>query len=133
MSMTDPIADMLTRIRNAIMVKKEEVRMPSSKIKKAIGETLVEEGYLKEVREEDIGNNKKELICVLKYSPEGESVITEIVRKSKPGRRIYIKAKDMKPVLNGYGIAIISTSKGIMSDRKCRRERLGGELICTVW
>ena len=132
MSMTDPIADMLTRIRNANRLHREHVDMPASKAKEGIARVLKDEGYIRSYKVEDEG--KQGLLRVyLKYGPESEFVITAIKRESKPGRRVYKGADDLKGVLGGLGIAVISTSKGIKSDRECRAERLGGELLCSVW
>ena len=128
--MTDPIADMLTRIRNGQAARKAEVRMPSSKIKVAIAKVLEEEGYIEgyEVTEED---GKPELAVRLKYY-RGQPVIERIERVSKPGLRIYRGREELPKVLGGYGIAIVSTSKGVMSDRAARKAGHGGEVLCIV-
>jgi len=130
MSMNDPIADLLTRIRNANMRKKESLEILSSKIKISILEVLKEEGFINNWQ---IDKKKKfpELKIWLKYVDD-LPVIREIKRVSKPGLRLYSKGKDCKPVLNGQGISILSTSKGIKSDRQCRDENIGGEILCTV-
>lgn len=132
MSMTDPIADMLTRIRNAIMIGKDNVDMPNSNVKTGIAEVLRREGYVSGV---DFIENKPQntLRIDLKYGSEGEKVIQFIQRSSRPGCRVYVKAKDIPPVLNGLGIGILSTNKGILSDREAREKGVGGELLCTVW
>lgn len=130
--MTDPIADMLTRIRNAVRVERPFVEMPLSKVKRGVAETLKREGFIWEWKEVD-SQPCKELRLELKYGPNGEQLIRHIRRLSKPGRRLYSRAKDLKPVLNGMGITIISTSQGVMSDREARQKKLGGELICEVW
>ena len=132
MMITDPIADMLTRIRNGLIAKKDEVLVPASKIKVAIANILVEEGYIAaaEVVEGGIENNIK---VVLKYGPKGEKVITGLKRVSKPGLRIYANSQELPKVLNGLGIAIISTSKGIMTDRVARANHVGGEVLAYVW
>ena len=131
MSLSDPIADMLTRIRNGTRIQIPEVRIRASKICEGIASVLKEEGYIKDY--DRIDDGKQGLLRVfLKYSQEGVPIISEIKRASKPGRRLYSTMKDLPDVLGGMGIAIVSTSKGVMSDRKCRKENVGGELICTV-
>ncbi len=131
MSLSDPIADMLTRIRNAGRTGKPEVRVRASKICRGVAETLKNEGYINGY--DQIDDGKQGLIRVqLKYSEDGDFVITEIKRVSKPGRRVYSSVTDLPDVLGGLGITIVSTSKGIMSDRNCRKENIGGELICMV-
>ena len=130
MSMSDPVADLLTRIRNANMRNKENLVLLSSKIKLNIVKVLKEEGFITNW-ELDEKSKFPELIIWLKYV-DNFPVIREITRVSKPGLRLYEKGKDCKPILNGQGISIISTSKGIMSDRKCRKENIGGEVLCTV-
>lgn len=129
--MTDPIADMLTRIRNALLRKKESVDVPLSKMKQAIADVLRREGYIRDYDIVDAGQGV--LRIHLKYSPTGQPVIQHIKRISKPGRRIYHSVKKMPRVLNGLGIGIYSTSKGILSDREARRVRVGGEYIAEVW
>lgn len=132
MSMTDPIADMLTRIRNAVNVRRKTVDVPSSKMRRAVLEVLKREGYIEDYQA--AGEGTKAVIRVyLKYSRLGESVIKEIQRESKPGRRVYRSVGDLEPVLRGIGIAVISTPKGMLSDRECRRDKVGGEVVCTVW
>lgn len=131
MSLSDPIADMLTRIRNASQIGRESVTIPASKICQGIASVLKEEGYIADF--DRIDDNKQGILRVfLKYTPEGDSVITAIDRASKPGCRVYKGTADLPRVMGGLGISIISTSKGVMSDRKCRAEKVGGELICTV-
>ncbi len=130
--MTDPIADMLTRIRNAVSVERQHVEMPVSKLKRGVADVLKREGFIwdwKEVQSEPA----VQLRIELKYGPSGEHVIRQIKRVSKPGCRIYSRAKDLRPVLNGMGISILSTSKGVVSDREARQKKLGGEVICQVW
>jgi len=130
MTMTDPISDMLCRIRNAQMGRKEAVSMPSSQKKVAIAKVLKEEGYINEFKVE--GDAKKpELTIVLKYY-EGRPVISQLRRVSKPGLRIYRKKGDLPKVLNGLGVAIVSTSKGIMTDRQARQIGAGGEVMCYI-
>jgi len=132
MSMTDPIADMLTRIRNAIQARHAEVTMPASKVKVEIAKILKEEGYIK-----DFATLKAEgfnhLKVVLKYSPTKASSITVIKRVSKPGLRKYVGKDDIPRILNGLGVAIISTSSGLMSDRKARELGVGGEVLCSIY
>jgi small subunit ribosomal protein S8 len=132
MQITDVIADMLTRIRNAGSAKHESVDIPASNVKKAIAKILLEEGYVKEVQEFDDG--KQGIIrIVLKYTGNKQAVITGIKRISKPGLRVYAAKDELPRVLNGIGIAIISTSKGIMTDRVARKDGLGGEVLAFVW
>jgi small subunit ribosomal protein S8 len=131
MSLSDPIADMLTRIRNAGRTDKRQVMVRASKICRGVAETLKNEGYIEGY--DQIDDGKQGLIRImLKYSEDGDFVITEIKRVSKPGRRVYSSVADLPDVLGGLGITIVSTSKGIMSDRNCRKENIGGELICMV-
>ena len=147
--MTDSIADMLTRIRNANRIESPAVDIPSTKVKITIAQVLKEEGFItdfqvgKVVKAEDGRTTfqtevaptdpKKILRVYLKYGPDGERVIRRIKRVSKPGLRLYCSYKELKPVLQGMGISVVSTSRGVMSDRKARAERLGGELLCHVW
>ena len=132
MTMTDPIADMLTRIRNANTVGHETVEIPASKMKKAIAEILKEEGYITDF--EVIDDNKQGIIKVtMKYGANKERVISGIKKISKPGLKVYAKANDVPKVLGGLGIAIVSTSKGIVSDKEARKLGVGGEVICYVW
>ena len=132
MVMTDPIADLLTRIRNANAVRHEVVEVPSSNVKKAITELLLQEGYIKEINEYSDGVVPM-LRISLKYGANKERVITGIKRISKPGLRVYCKKDETPKVLNGLGIAIISTSNGLMVDREARKSGLGGEVLCYVW
>jgi small subunit ribosomal protein S8 len=132
--MTDPIADMLTRIRNAVRVELPAVDMPLSKVKRGVAEVLKREGYIWDFHEEDGGDKpQKQLYIDLKYGPNGERVIRHIKRVSKPGRRVYSRSSDLKPILNGLGISIISTSRGVISDREARQKKLGGEVLCELW
>lgn len=128
----DPIADMLTRIRNASMVKQKQVVMPNSKIKVSIAEILREEGFIDAFAVTDDKPQGK-LVLRLKYTPQGRPVITGLERVSKPGRRFYSGSKDIPWVRSGLGINIISTPKGLMTGRKARRDKLGGEILCNVW
>ena len=132
MAMTDPIADMLTRLRNANNVYHESVEIPGSKIKTAIAEVLKEEGFIKDYTFNEDG--KQGIIRVyLKYGPNREKVISGLKRISKPGLKVYCKKDEIPKVLGGLGIAIISTYKGIMTDKEARKLGLGGEVICYVW
>jgi small subunit ribosomal protein S8 len=130
--MTDPIADMLTRIRNAVRVERPNVDMPTSKVKRGLAEVLKREGYIwdwKEVEAKPVSH----LRIDLKYGPNGERVIRHLKRVSTPGRRVYSGASRLKPILNGLGITIISTSRGVISDREARQRNLGGEVLCELW
>lgn len=131
MIMTDPIADMLTRIRNALQQKHASVSMPASNEKKAIAQILKNEGFIVDFNVE--GDVKKTLNIELKYGPNNEKVISGLRRISKPGLRVYAKVENLPSVLNGLGIAIISTSNGMMTDKKARKNHLGGEVIAYVW
>ncbi|MBB6624988.1 30S ribosomal protein S8 [Clostridium gasigenes] len=132
MVMTDPIADLLTRIRNANAVKHEVVEIPSSTVKKAVTDILLQEGYIKAIEEYNDGVVPM-LRVSLKYGSNKEKVITGIKRISKPGLRVYCKRDEIPKVLNGLGIAVISTSKGLVVDREARKMGLGGEVLCYVW
>ncbi len=129
---TDPIADMLTRIRNALVVKHETVEVPASNVKRAIARILLEEGYIKDFTEIDDGKQGI-LRITLKYGPNKQRIITGLKRISKPGLRVYVKKDEVPKVLGGLGIAIISTSKGVMTDKQARKEGLGGEVLCYIW
>jgi small subunit ribosomal protein S8 len=146
--MTDPIADMLTRIRNANEIERPFVEMAATNLKVALAKVLLEEGFVlgyrtgkyvevdgkKEFQEvQSLGESHIVLQVFLKYGPDGERVIRHIERYSKPGRRVYQGYKDVKRVLDGLGIAILSTSKGVMSDRAAKKAKVGGEVLCTVW
>jgi small subunit ribosomal protein S8 len=132
MVMTDPIADFLTRIRNGNMVMHATVEAPSSKVKVAIAEILREEGYIKNF--ESIEDGKQGILRVyLKYGPKKEKIISGIKRISKPGLRVYVKKDEVPKVLGGLGTAIVSTSQGVMTDKRARKEGLGGEVICYIW
>ena len=147
--MTDPIADMLTRVRNASRIERPSVDMPATYLKARVAQVLKDEGFVldyhlgKEVKD-DAGRVSFEQVdairephvllrVYLKYGPEGERVIRNIERASRPGRRLYKRNNQLRPVLDGLGISILSTSRGVMSDRRARAQRLGGELLCTVW
>jgi small subunit ribosomal protein S8 len=147
--MTDPIADMLTRVRNANRIERPSVDMPAAKIKINLAQVLKDEGFVTDYQvgvpavdehgqttlqpEADLGKPHVVLRVFLKYGPEGERVIRHIERASKPGRRLYRGYSELRPVLDGLGISVLSTSKGVMSDRRARAQRLGGEVLCTVW
>jgi len=146
--MTDPLADMLTRIRNAAAVERPAVEMPSSHLKAHVAQVLKDEGYILDFQvgkyadatpgsafetEVPTGSPGVLLRLFLKYGPEGERVIRHLERVSKPGRRVYVRHDQLRPVLDGLGIAVLSTSRGVMSDRRARAEKVGGELLCTVW
>ncbi len=132
MLINDPVADMLTRIRNALVAKHETTTLPASNMKKAIAQILVDEGYIKgfEVIEDGVQGTIK---LTLKYDGNRNGVITGLKRISKPGLRVYAKSEDIPKVLGGLGIAIISTSKGVMTDRQARKNAVGGEVLCYVW
>jgi small subunit ribosomal protein S8 len=134
MTMTDPIADMLTRIRNANIAMHDQVRMPSSKQKEALAQVLKREGYIVDFEVADnTGGPGRTLTVDMKYSPERRRVISGIRRVSKPGLRVYRKHDEVERVLGGLGVAVLSTSKGLMTDREARRQRVGGEVLCHVW
>ena len=132
MSLTDPIADLLTRIRNAQRAGLEQVDLPGSKIKQRICEVLREEGFVREVSYKEDGQQGV-LTVLLKYDQDKRPAISEIKRQSKPGLRRYVSYRDIPPVMNGLGIAVLSTSRGVMVDREARKQHLGGELLATVW
>ncbi|MFC4323825.1 30S ribosomal protein S8 [Litchfieldia salsa] len=132
MVLTDPIADMLTRIRNANMVRHEKLEIPASKIKKDIADILKREGFVRDV--EFIEDNKQGIIRIfLKYGSNNERVITGLKRISKPGLRVYAKADEVPRVLNGLGIALVSTSQGVLTDKEARQKQAGGEVLAYVW
>lgn len=130
--MTDPIADMLTRIRNAVRVERPYVDVPASKVKRGLAEVLKREGYIWDWQIVE-ASPASQLRLELKYGPNGERVIQRIRRVSKPGRRVYSAAKELRPVLNGLGISVISSSRGVISDREARQRNLGGEVLCEIW
>ncbi|HVJ47523.1 30S ribosomal protein S8 [Desulfitobacterium sp.] len=132
MAMSDPIADFLTRIRNAGMVYHDKIEVPASNVKKTLAEILKEEGFIKDF--EYIADNKQGLLRLyLKYGPNRERVITGLKRISRPGLRVYAKKDEVPKVLGGLGVAIISTSQGIMTDKRARQNGLGGEVLCYIW
>ena len=131
--MTDPIADMLTRIRNAVRVERPFVDIPNSRVKRGIADVLKREGFIWDfevVQEED--SPISVLRLELKYGPNGEQIIQNIQRRSKPGRRLYVRSRELRPVLGGLGISIISSSQGVISDREARTKNVGGEVLCEV-
>ena len=130
--MTDPIADMLTRIRNATMVRRERVDLPHSKLKEHVASVMKAEGYLDDVRVSE-GDTHKTLMLVLRYGRDRQSTIDGLRRVSTPGRRVYVRHDRIDRVCSGMGISILSTSRGVMTDREARRQRVGGELLCEVW
>ena len=135
---TDPIADLLTRIRNALTARHDTVNVPVSKMKKAIADILLEEGYVSAVdlvgvKDEKTGKAHDEMKITLKYGPAKQNVITNLRRISKPGLRVYAGCEDLPKVLDGLGIAIISTSKGVMTDKQARAAKVGGEVLAYVW
>ena len=132
MSVNDPIADFLTRIRNAGMAKHNTVEIPNSRMKANLARILKEEGYIKDYSERGSGAEAK-LIIELKYGPDGERAITGLRRMSRPGRRVYRKQSDIPRVLDGLGVAILSTSRGILTDHTARRQGIGGEVLCFVY
>jgi small subunit ribosomal protein S8 len=134
MTMTDPIADMLTRIRNANIAMHDEVRMPSSKLKEALAAVLEQEGYIEGFEVHDNADRPgKSLLVKMKYSAERQRTISGIRRVSKPGLRVYSKASEAPRVLGGLGVAVLSTSQGLLSDREARKRKVGGEVLCFVW
>ena len=131
MSLSDPIADMLTRIRNAMRINRDQVNIKASNICEGIAAVLKKEGYIEDFDRIDDGKQGI-LRVILKYDQDGSSIINEITRTSKPGRRVYSSVDKLPRVLAGMGIAIVSTSKGVMSDKSCREAKVGGEILCTV-
>jgi small subunit ribosomal protein S8 len=130
--MTDPIADLLTRIRNALLAKHDRLDVPTSKQKVAVCGLMKQEGYIDDfevIEEKPVG----QLRIFLRYTDEGEPAIRRLARVSKPGRRVYRGADDIKPVLNGIGVSLVSTSKGLLTDREARERRVGGEVLCEIW
>jgi small subunit ribosomal protein S8 len=134
MTMTDPIADMLTRVRNANIAKHDDVSMPSSKLKEALAELLKSEGYIADFKTAERPDKPGKILSIdMKYSPERERTISGIKRVSKPGLRVYKKSNEIPRVLGGLGVAVLSTSQGLMTDREARRRNVGGEVLCYVW
>lgn len=131
--MTDPIADLLTRIRNAALARHDRTEIPASRLKANVAKILKDEGYIADVRENDDNEGKKTLTIVLKYGRDRASAIDGVRRVSRPGRRVYVRHDRIPSPFSGLGISILSTSRGVMSDRDARRLKLGGELLCEVW
>jgi small subunit ribosomal protein S8 len=131
--MTDPIADMLSRIRNAALARHDRTEMPASRLKAAVAEILKSEGFIADVRRNEAEGASDKLTIVLKYGRDRQSAIDGIRRVSRPGRRVYVRHDRIPRVLSGLGISILSTSRGLMSDREARRLKVGGELLCEVW
>ena len=132
MSMSDPLGDMLTRIRNGQQAKMPVINCPHSNLRASVCDVLKDEGFIRGYNVVDQDNNKREMQIELKYD-EGEAVIRELKRISKPGRRVYSKIKDLEPFYNGLGIAVVSTPQGVMADHKARNENIGGEVLCQVY
>lgn len=132
MSMSDPLGDMLARIKNGQHAKKVTIECPHSGLRASVCEVLQGEGFIRGFKTEDLDNNKKNLVIELKYD-EGQPVIRELKRVSKPGRRVYSKIKDLQPYHNGLGVSVISTPQGVMTDHKARNENIGGEVLCQVF
>lgn len=133
MSMTDPIADMLTRIRNANAIRRRSVEVPLSKVKVGIAEALKRSGYISDYKVLEGAPVERRIQIALKYGPDGDFVINEIQRFSKPGRRVYRGVMEIPKVLDGLGVAIVSTSRGILNDAEAREQNVGGEILATVW
>jgi len=133
MSMTDPIADMLTRIRNAIRAGHPRVEIPHSRLKEGLAQILKREGYVEAVAVSRPPEGFPVIRIALKYTSDGESVVSGLERVSRPGRRVYCAKDEIPPVLGGLGIAVVSTSRGLMSGEECRRTGVGGEILCNVW
>ena len=132
MTLSDPIADMLTRIRNAVKAKFNSVDIPGSKLKVEIAKILKDEGYIRNYK--FLKDGKQGILRVyLRYGKGQDNVVYGLKRISMPGRRIYVRSKDIKPVLNGLGISILSTSKGVMTDKNARKQNVGGEILCNIW
>ena len=131
MSLTDPIADMLTRVRNAVRIRRTTVNIPASGVCEGIARVLKEEGYVEDYKRIDDGR-QGQLRIYLRYGPAGEQLISEIKRVSRPGRRVYRGVDALPRPMDGLGVAVVSTSRGVLSDRRCRQEKLGGEVLCTV-
>jgi small subunit ribosomal protein S8 len=133
MSMTDPIADLLTRIRNAHLAKHDRLDVPFSKLKFEVCRVLKEEGFIRNFRLLETDGPSNSVRVFLRYAPDGTPAIRNVLRVSKPGRRVYRGADDIQPVRNGLGVGILSTSQGLLTDRQARERRVGGELLCELW
>lgn len=133
MSMTDPVADLLTRIRNALRARKERLDVPHSRLKEAVVDVLLREGYLLEKQVVEVDAARRVMRIRLKYGPDGEKILSHIERVSSPGCRVYAGAGELKKVQGGLGISVVSTSRGLMSDREARTKKLGGEVLAAIW
>ena len=133
MTMTDPVADLLSRIRTAYMAKHDRLDVPASKLKLEVCRILKEQGYVESYQQLDGDTVKRQMRIFLRYTPDGEPLIRSIKRISKPGRRVYKGAEEIRPVLNGLGVGIISTSQGLLTDAQARQRRVGGEVLCEVY
>ena len=133
MSMTDPVADLLTRIRNAVTARKDKVDVPHSRLKEGVVDVLIREGFLKEKQVLELDKTKRVIRVRLRYGPDGERVISDIRRVSKPGCRVYRGSEEMPKVQGGLGISVLSTSAGVMSDREAKSKGLGGEVLASIW
>ena len=133
MSMTDPIADLLTRIRNAYTVRHDRLDVPASGLKQEVCKILRDEGFIEEFQMLDEGPTAKRIRIQLRYTDDGEPLVRRLQKVSRPGRRVYCKAADIKPVLNGLGVGIVSTSKGLLTDKAARQQGIGGEVLCEIW
>jgi len=131
--MTDPIADLLTRIRNALIAKHDRLDAPSSKLRLEVCRILKQEGYIEDYEALESEPPRQDVRILLRYGQSGEPAIRHIQRVSKPGRRVYRKADEIRPVLNGLGVGVISTSQGLLSDSQARESRVGGEVLCEIW
>lgn len=132
MSLNDPISDLLTRVRNAACAGHEDVAIPHSKIKESIAKIFMEEGFVKDVQVAGEGS-RKQIIVTLKYAGYKKPVFTAIERESKPGRRVYVSNKEIKPMRQGMGVAVLSTPKGVLTDKGAKKMGVGGEVLCTIW
>jgi len=133
MSMTDPVADLLTRIRNAVTARKDKVDVPHSRLKEGVVDVLLREGYLREKQVLELDAVHRVIRLRLKYGPDGEKLISRIRRVSRPGRRVYSECGALPRVQGGLGIAVVSTSRGLLSDREARTQKLGGEVLAAIW
>ena len=131
--LTDPISDMLTRIRNAVMARHDRVTLPGARLKREVAKILVSEGYVASVQDEPGDDGREHITLVLKYGRDRNPAIEGLRRVSRPGRRVYVACKDIHKIRQGLGISVLSTSRGLMSDREARKSGVGGELLCEVW
>jgi small subunit ribosomal protein S8 len=133
MTMTDPIADLLTRIRNAYRVRHDRLDVPASRLKGEVCQILKDEGFIEDFHLGEEGTTHRQIRILLRYTPEGEPLVRRMQRVSRPGRRVYRKSADIKPVLNGLGVGIVSTSQGLLTDKAARQRGVGGEVLCEIW